>query len=135
MDTGLDHSSTYTTARNTRKYCENLQARLEPRLTGRHDWQVNSGWQVEVVQCWQVDPGWQVNREKNCSLFDLLTCQPIYHDQAENSHNFISLFSFFFFELHSFIFIFLFNYIPYRYSVGRYIFENQEGYFFQKLQF
>lgn len=41
---------------------------------------------------------------KNCSLFDLLTSQPIHHVQAENSRNFIS-------------FLFRFNFTPlYSYS-------------------
>lgn len=41
---------------------------------------------------------------KNCSLFDLLTSQPIHHVQAENSRNFI-------------FFLFRFDFIPlYSYS-------------------
>lgn len=65
----------------------------------------------------------------NCSLFDLLTSQPIHHVQAENSRNFISfLFRFDFIPLYSYSCLI---YTPYKYLVGRYIFfsGNQEGSF------
>lgn len=106
MDAGLDHLSTCPTARIKRKYCEYLKARP-----------VNLGWLIVIDdKSTRVNKSTSFNfdrstqdknltvKKKTCSLFDLLTSQPIHHVQAENSRNFIS-------------FLFRFNFIPlYSYS-------------------
>lgn len=77
-------------------YCEYLKARLvnlgQLGLTGRSSSILTGRRRMKSQPL------------NNCSLFDLLTSQPIHHVQTENSRNFIS-------------FLFRFNFIPlYSYS-------------------